>query len=131
MVDKKEHGCWFSQLINIVRGINTESIDTIYIWFDNQIDALNLFYNFKQSIEKYKCDDYFNLGFSRKLLIDNDIEDVLVLSFHSLFLINIIRLNEDFMKHISRIRVDLKYDIPGERIYKQLEDTGLKFDWSR
>lgn len=131
IVDKEKHGAWFSQLINIIRTIDSESIDTVYIWFDNQVDVLSILYKFKESIQKYKSDDYFDIGVGRKVLEDLKIKDEIVLSFHSLSLINIIRNNNDFINHIVRIRVDLKYDVRGERIYKQLEDTGLKFEWNR
>jgi len=134
MVDKKEHGAWFSQLINIIRGIQTEYVQNINIWFDNKIDILSLLYNLKDSVQRYKCDDWFNIGFQRKLTDTNDINDLIILGFQTVNLINIIRSKEDFMNHIMCIRVDLDYDLGSaieQKIYKQLKDTGLKFEWYR
>ena len=45
-------------------------------------------------------------------------------------LINLIR-NNDFVNHITKIRVDFKYDVNCYHIYRQLENTGLKFEWIR
>lgn len=133
IVDKNEHGAWFTQLINIIRGIQNEHISNIYIWFDNQVDALNLFWHLKTSIQNYKCDDWFSIGCSRTLVDSETIKDEITLSFHTANLINIIRLKEEFMKHITCIRVDLEYDLGAieERIHKQLKDTGLEFEWRR
>lgn len=131
-VDKKEHGAWFVQLINIIRTINTEHVRDICICFDSQIDATDLFQCLKQNIQRDKSDDYFNIQYSKKFVNDMFV-DAVILSFRTVGLINIIKNKEDYLKYITNIRVDLDYDLGWieERIYKQLKDTGLPFQWIR
>ena len=131
-VDKKEHGAWFVQLINIIRTINTEHVRDICICFDSQIDATDLFQCLKQNIQRDKSDDYFNIQYSKKFVNDMFV-DAVILSFRTVGLINIIKNKEDYLKYITNIKVDLDYDLGRieERIYKQLKDTGLKFGWIR
>ena len=131
-VDKKEHGAWFVQLINIIRTIKTEYVQDIFICFDSQIDINDLFICLKQSIQKDKSDDYFNIQYSKKFVNDMFV-DAIILSFRTVGLINIIKNKEDYLKYITNIRVDLDYDLGWieERIYKQLKDTGLPFQWIR
>ena len=131
-VDKKEHGAWFVQLINIIRTINTEHVRDICICFDSQIDATDLFQCLKQNIQRDKSDDYFNIQYSKKFVNDMFV-DAVILSFRTVGLINIIKNKEDYLKYITNIRVDLDYDLGyiEKRIYKQLKDTGLPFRWIR
>ena len=131
-VDKKEHGAWFVQLINIIRTINTEYVQEICICFDSQIDVNDLFRCLKQSIQRDKSDDYFNIQYSKKFVNDMFV-DAIILSFRTVGLINIIKNKEDYLKYITNIRVDLDYDLGRieERIHKQLKDTGLQFGWIR
>ena len=133
VVNKEKHGCWFMTLINIIRTIDSQCIDLIRIDFDSTVDALNLFYKFKQSIQKDKWDDCFSISVIRKTLENGVLKETITLTFRTVNLINIIRLSEDFVKHIEQISVDLEYDLGKveERIYKQLKDNGLGFEWYR
>ena len=133
VVNKEKHGCWFRTLISIIRTIDSQCIDLIRIDFDSKVDVLNLFYKFKESIDKNKWDDRFSISVEKNTLQDGTFKEKITIIFRTVDLINIIRLNEDLMKHIEQITVDLEYDLGAieDRIYRQLKDTGLEFEWYR
>jgi len=134
IVDKSRHGCWFNQLFNIILHIGQDSLSTIHVVFDGNVDVIKLLSCMNEAISV----DEFQRGFSvvkykNKVHWQDDNDQILVeAGFTSLKAVELIQCNPDFMNHVVKVNVDLGWDNPAdERVYSMLKDTGLEFEWIR
>lgn len=134
IVDKSRHGCWFNQLFNIILSIGQNSLSTIHVVFDSNVDIIKLLncMNENISVDEFKH-GFIVAKYKNKVHWQDDNDQTLIeAGFTSLKAVELIQRNPDFMNHVVKVNVDLGWDNPAdERVYGMLKATGLEFEWIR
>lgn len=137
LIDKKLHGSWFTQALNIVKAIPDRAIDRIAITFDDRIDPQTLMFGLQYvkevDILAEKESRFWFLGAQRFADALDSYNAYILTSSHASFLHH---LDASLTNHILKIYVMLEDDqfigstLP-HSIYQKLKATGLEFEWSR